>query len=116
MDILYTFWDNITHYKPESVHFLGLMSSATQFCLKIRLWDLGLRVFHLRTYRFRDSECRTSSASPRALFYFKSLVSISLRKRGCSGCPRKNARHLGVVQEEYQTDRGGRVGVLGLRL
>ena len=25
------FWDNITHYKRKSVHFLGLMNSATKF-------------------------------------------------------------------------------------
>ena len=31
MDTLYTFWDSITHYKAESVHFLGLMNSATTF-------------------------------------------------------------------------------------
>ena len=31
MDTLYTFWDNITHYKTESVNVLGLMNSATQF-------------------------------------------------------------------------------------
>ena len=30
MDTLYTFWDSITHYKTESVHFLGLMNSATR--------------------------------------------------------------------------------------
>ena len=24
------FWDNTTHYKTESVHFLGLMNSATE--------------------------------------------------------------------------------------
>ena len=30
MDTLYTFWDNLTHYKAESVHFLGLMNSATK--------------------------------------------------------------------------------------
>ena len=30
MDTLYTFGDNITHYKTESVHFLGLMNSATK--------------------------------------------------------------------------------------
>ena len=28
----YTFWDNITHYKTKSVHFLGVMNSATEFC------------------------------------------------------------------------------------
>ena len=34
MDTLYTFWDNITHYKTKGVHFLGLMNSATRFsCL-----------------------------------------------------------------------------------
>ena len=31
MDTLSTFWDNITHYKTESVHFWGLMNSATKF-------------------------------------------------------------------------------------
>ena len=30
MDTLYTFWDNITHYKTESVYFWGLMNSATK--------------------------------------------------------------------------------------
>ena len=31
MDTLYTFWGyNITHCKTESVHFLGLMNSATK--------------------------------------------------------------------------------------
>ena len=30
MDTLYTFWDNITHYRTESVHFWGLMNSATK--------------------------------------------------------------------------------------
>ena len=30
MDTLYTFWDNTTHYKAESVHSLGLMNSATK--------------------------------------------------------------------------------------
>ena len=28
MDTLFTFWDDITHYKTKSVHFLGLMNSA----------------------------------------------------------------------------------------
>ena len=32
MDTLYTFWDNITHYKPESLHFWGgFMNSATKY-------------------------------------------------------------------------------------
>ena len=30
MDTLYTFWDNITHSKTESVYFLGLINSATK--------------------------------------------------------------------------------------
>ena len=30
MDTLYTFWENGTHYKTESVNFLGLMNSATK--------------------------------------------------------------------------------------
>ena len=42
MDTLYTFWDNSTHYKTESVHFLGLMNSATK-CL-------GFTVLVFRVY------------------------------------------------------------------
>ena len=30
MDTLYTFWDNRTHYKAESVNFLARMNSATK--------------------------------------------------------------------------------------
>ena len=30
MDTLYTFGEHITRYKTESVHFLGLMNSATE--------------------------------------------------------------------------------------
>ena len=30
MDTLYTFGDNMTDYKTKSVHFLGLMNSATE--------------------------------------------------------------------------------------
>ena len=30
MDTLYTFWGDITHYKTESVHFLGRMDPATK--------------------------------------------------------------------------------------
>ena len=30
MDTLYTFWDSITQQETESVHFLGLMNSATK--------------------------------------------------------------------------------------
>ena len=30
MDPLYTFWDNIAHYKTKSVHVWGLMNSATK--------------------------------------------------------------------------------------
>ena len=30
MDTLYTFRENITHYKTESVHFFALMNSATK--------------------------------------------------------------------------------------
>ena len=44
MDTLYTFWDNTTHYKTESVQFWALMNSATK---KESFWDLrgsGLRV------------------------------------------------------------------------
>ena len=37
MDTLYTVWDNTTHYKTKSVHFLGPMNSAT----KNWVWELG---------------------------------------------------------------------------
>ena len=41
MDTLYTFGDNITHYKTKSVDFWGLMNSATKLrvgvvhCLRV---------------------------------------------------------------------------------
>ena len=44
MDTLYTFWDNINHYKTESVHFLGLMNSATKVGLGFRALGLGFGV------------------------------------------------------------------------
>ena len=31
MDTLYTLWDNIPHYKTESVNFWGLMNSEPSF-------------------------------------------------------------------------------------
>ena len=37
MDTLYTSGDNVTHYKTESVHFLGLMNSATKVRIEQRL-------------------------------------------------------------------------------
>ena len=40
MDTLYTFWENITHYKTDSVHFWGLRHSATKvfgFLEEVRL-------------------------------------------------------------------------------
>ena len=40
MDTLYTSWENIMHYKIKSVHFGGLLNSATKF----RVWELRLRV------------------------------------------------------------------------
>ena len=41
MDTLYTFWDNITYYKTESVYFLGLMNSATKFTTECALSQIG---------------------------------------------------------------------------
>ena len=48
MDTLYIFWDFITYYKAKSVHFLGLMNSATKlgfyiFCT--RVWACFVVVF-----------------------------------------------------------------------
>ena len=37
MDTLCTFGDNMTHYKTENVHFLGLMSSATKGVFRVPL-------------------------------------------------------------------------------
>ena len=39
-DTLYTFWDNIAHYKTESVQFWGLMNSATKVCVKLYSFSL----------------------------------------------------------------------------
>ena len=46
MDTLYTFWGNITHYKTESLNFLGLMNSATKGLGGSRV--LGLRGFRVQ--------------------------------------------------------------------
>ena len=50
MDTLYTFRDNITHYETESVHFWGLMNSATKF----RAYRL-CRAYNYRVYRVSGS-------------------------------------------------------------
>ena len=41
----FTFWDNITHYKTRSVHFWGLLNSATEA-------EEGVLVFQLSARRF----------------------------------------------------------------
>ena len=86
MDTLYTFWDNITHYKTESV--LGLMNSATKVMIVItviiviefkpidlqpdpqpstlprgvhtKLWTLSFHVRYLQYRRLRTIEKGTS--------------------------------------------------------
>ena len=45
MDTLYTFWDNITHYRTESVHFWGLINSATKFRVRGLNVGLGFRLY-----------------------------------------------------------------------
>ena len=54
MDTLYTFWNNITHDKTESVEFLGLMNLATKVS-ETPLRCLGPRVseFRVRGLGFR---------------------------------------------------------------
>ena len=39
MDTLYTFGENITHYKTDSVYFWGLMNSATKITTYTILGD-----------------------------------------------------------------------------
>ena len=39
MDTLYTYWDNLTHYKTESVDFWGLMNSTTKLELRLQILD-----------------------------------------------------------------------------
>ena len=42
MDTLYTFGDNSTHYKTESVNLLGLMNPATKLdCLGLQRVSTG---------------------------------------------------------------------------
>ena len=41
MDTLYTFWDNMTDYETKSVHFGGLMNSATKGSTPFRGLVLG---------------------------------------------------------------------------
>ena len=60
MEEFYTFWDNITHYKPESVYFWGLMNSATKFRFE-DLWaplSLAKRLWAFRGSRLQDSRAR----------------------------------------------------------
>ena len=47
MDTLYTFWDNITHYKTESVNFLGL-NSATEIGCWLRYWGFDFQAWGFR--------------------------------------------------------------------
>ena len=50
MHALYTFGANITHYKTESVNFLGLMNSATKMgCsgLQVLSSKIGLRASYV---------------------------------------------------------------------
>ena len=54
MDTLYIFGDNITHYKTESVHFWGLINSATKWRIRdlestgmntlVGVIDIGVRL------------------------------------------------------------------------
>ena len=37
MDTLYTFWDKITHLDTKSVHFWGLMNSATKLVKTLKI-------------------------------------------------------------------------------
>ena len=41
MDTLYTFWDNISHYKTESVDFLGLITQQLSFFSESCVVSLG---------------------------------------------------------------------------
>ena len=47
MDTLYTFWDNITHYKTNSVDFLGLVNSATKVLRWVKVLCLPLKSIHV---------------------------------------------------------------------
>ena len=58
MDTLYTFWDNTTtHYKTESVNFLGLMNSATKDLRSCLAYWLQTQLFNFwASYKVVDSE------------------------------------------------------------
>ena len=62
------FWDNITHYKTESVHFWGLMNSATKF------------ESSLKGSRFNNS---TGLAGPVG-WTFGGLATMGSRKLACA--------------------------------
>ena len=47
MDALYTFLDNITHYKTKSVHFWELMNSATKIGCYRHGQLMGFREFSM---------------------------------------------------------------------
>ena len=60
MDTLYTFWDKITHYKPESVYFWGLMNLATKL---VSLFLVVVSVSFLKQTSAGQAACRTLLAS-----------------------------------------------------
>ena len=95
MDTLYTFWDNIAHYKTESVDFLGLMNSATKRKMK-RLRSRGKQVREHETTGTKEArnisqpsscnglECPSRErsgylTSPQRLLSFKRVVANLLR-------------------------------------
>ena len=85
VDTLYTFWDSSTHYKTESVHFWGLMNSATKMqtlgfrdraagfpvllAVAMLLWGVRL------AWKVRTSNCHASRDKSQSSIRFRILDS-----------------------------------------
>ena len=48
MDTLYTFWDNISHYKTESVNFEGLLNAATKILMEVGIISNNVLIIYTK--------------------------------------------------------------------
>ena len=64
VDTLYTFWDNTTYSETKSVHFGGLMNSATKPCTGFELRNRTLRVLGRAFQRLNHSPQKPKTLNP----------------------------------------------------
>ena len=96
MDTRYTFWDNTTHYKTESVYFLGLINSATKKKLRqpptlnrILTEELPFPAEGLRHFWEPPAEPnapRRQNVGCRVGFRVQGVLGLGLRVLACTVC------------------------------